>query len=576
MGLSHGSLAMVLASDLTVSGAAVVSVLAGVIAGGTAIWSLRALQGDSERYHDDLLRPFAAVAMIVAVCGAGLPAVAAPLRAGILSVVPLVAFLLLFVPWNIFAFRYAGRGTLLTRRRVLVVGSLVAVLLAVYVAIAAGLLQPAQESYSSVLLTASTLLLGTVALTFVSSGLILTAAYRHGSIPLAAGVTVIVPVAVLIIGIQVVSLSGFLTRELLAGLHFLVAATALPVAVVRYNVLVSRPGTTTLGERTVIRDLNEAVLVVDKDEEIIRSNRRAERLFGSDLDGQDLGDVVGTDIATVRELSILERWTEQGYKRFDPRVSTVTASRERTVGRTVTLIDVTNREMLRQRVQVLNRILRHNIRNNLDIIRSHAETALRNDNREQADASVTQILDVTDDVARLSANARQVERLTRNSSGEQSPVDLRGLVEEVVDTVTRDRPDVSVTIDVPSIELSVNRGLLRFALRNLVDNAVEHNDSSSPHVAVRVSERESGVRIIVADNGPGIPDTEWAVIKAGREEAHDHATSLGLWGTKWTIQEMGGEFSRQDNESGATVVIDLPTEPPVESDERVHSDSSVS
>jgi signal transduction histidine kinase len=562
---SPGALGVLLATGLTVSGTVAVSGVAGAIAGGTAVWSFRALVAGGNRSNGDLLRPFAATAAVVAVGAVGLPVAAGSLRAGVLSVVPLVTFLLVFLPWNVFAFRYAGRGTLLTRRRVLAVGSLVAVLLAVYVAVAAGLLQPSQESYSSVLLAASTLLLGAVALTFVSSGLVLTAAYRHGNVRLASGVAVVFPVAVLVIGIQVVSLSDFLTRDLLASLHLLAAAVALPVAVVRYDVLATRPGTTTLGERAVIEDLDEAVLVVDRDGEIILSNQRTERLFGADLDGQEIDAVVGTDVDSLRESSTLECWTEQGYKRFDPRVSTVTGGRDRTLGQTVTLIDVTDREMLRQRVQVLNRIFRHNIRNDLDIIRSHAEFALGTENGDggedgdRADESVERILQVTDDVARLSADARQIERLTRNSGTGQSTVNLQQLVETVVEAVTRDRPDVSVTIDVPPIELALNRELLRFALRNLVDNAVEHNDSPSPRVEIWCTERDTGIRIVVTDNGPGIPDAEWQVIEAGREDVHDHATSLGLWGTKWTVQKMGGELSRRDSESGAAVVIDLPT-----------------
>jgi signal transduction histidine kinase len=561
-------MAVVLASELTVSGTVVVSGLAGAIAGGTAVWSVRALVVGSDRPNEDLLRPFAAAAAIIAVGAVGLPVAAGPLRAGVLSVVPLVTFLLAFVPWNMFAFRYAGRGNLLTRRRVLAVGSLVAVLLVVYVSVAAGIVQPSQESYSSVLLGASTLLLGLVAITFVSGGLVLTAAYRHGNVPVASGVAVVFPVAVLVIGIQVVSLSGVLTRGLLASFHLLAAAAALPVAVARYDVLATRPGTTTLGERTVVEDLDEAVLVLDREGAIILSNRRAGRLFGADLDGQKLEDVIGADVATLRELSTLESWTDQGYKRFDPRVSTVTGGHDRPVGQTVTLIDVTNRETLRQRVQVLNRILRHNIRNDLDVIMSHAEFALRGEDGDEyreetkADESVAQILEVADEVTQLSADARQIERLTRDSSTDKTVVNLPQLVDKVVETVIGDRPDISVAVAVPQVELSINRELLRFALRNLVENAVEHNDSPSPRVEVRGTERESGVRVVVTDNGPGIPDAEWQVIEAGREEVHDHATSLGLWGTKWTVQKMGGELSRRDSESGAAVVIDLPTSSP--------------
>ena len=567
---SQSAPAVVLTSGVTVSGSVVVSGLAGAIAGGTALWSLRALWRGSSRVQADLLRPFAAVTVVIAVGAVGLPVAAGPLRAGVISVVPLLTFLVAFVPWNVFALRYAGRGDLLTRWRVLTVGTLVAVLLAVYVSVAAGYLQSSQESYSSVLLAASTLLLGFVAVTFVSSGLVLTAAYRHGNVPVAGGVTVVLPVAILVIGIQVVSLSDVLTRDLLASLHFLAAAAALPVAVARYDVLTTRPGTTRLGERTVIEDLNEAVLVLDTEGEIIRSNRQAEHLFGTDLDGHAVEGVVGADVGTLQEVSTVECWTDQGYKRLDPRVSTVTTSHDRTVGETVTLIDITGQEMLRQRVQVLNRILRHNIRNDLDVIRSHAEFVLQQgtENREatRTDESVEQILEVTDQVTQLSADARRIERLTRNASADQSVVNVPQFVTEVVETLTRDRPDVSVTVQVPTVELRINRELFRFALRNLVDNAVEHNDNPSPTIEIRGSEREPGIRLHVSDNGPGIPDTEWQVIEAGREEVHDHATSLGLWATKWTVQTMGGELSRRETGSGATVVVDLPKRSPVEND----------
>jgi signal transduction histidine kinase len=548
-----------------------VSGLAGAIAGATAVWSFRALTKGSSRIHEDLLRPFAAVTMVIAAGALCLPVAAGSLRAGVISVVPLLTFLVAFIPWNVFAFRYAGRGDLLTRWRVLTVGSLVAVLLIVYSSVAAGVFRPTQESYSSVLLAASTLLLVLVAITFVSSGLALTATYRHDTVPVTSGVAVVFPIAILVVGIQVVSLSTVLTRDLLASLHFLAAAAAFPVAIARYDVPTTRPGTPRLGERTVIKDLNEAVLVSDTEGVIVRSNRQAERLFGADLDGQDVEDVVGADNGTLREVSTLECWTDQGYKRLDPRVSTVRPGHGRTVGETVTLIDVTGREMLRQRVQVLNRILRHNIRNDIDVIRSHAEFALRHGNKSQkptrADESIERILEVTDQVTRLSADARRVERLTRNSSADQSVVDVPQLVTEVVETVTRDRPDVSVTVQVPTVELSINRELFRFALRNLVDNAVEHNDNPSPSVEVRGIKWESGIRLLISDNGPGIPDAEWQVIEAGREEVYDHATSLGLWATKWTVQTIGGELSRRDTESGATVVIDLPERSPIDNAE---------
>ncbi len=559
---NKGDIPIALAPGPTISGIMLFSGLAAIIAGTTAVWLLWALHANTTSHHEDLLRPFAAVTAVTAMGALAVPLVEQLLRAGVLSIVPLVVFLLVFVPWNLFAFRYAGRGNLVTRRRIMAMGVVVAGLLTVYIAVAAEIIHPSQEIYPSVLLAASTGLLGLVALTFVSSGLVLTETYRHKNMSVTGGLTVVFPVAMLVIGIQVVSLSDFLTRGLLAAVHLLAVAAVLPLAVLRYDVLTTRPGTTTLGERTVVQDLNEPVLVVDTDGKVIRSNQQARALFGTDIDGQSLITVIETDMTTLRETSTIECWTQRGHKRFDPRLSTVTGHKNRHLGQAVTLIDVTHREMLRQRVQVLNRIFRHNIRNNLDVIKSHAEFARETGDDDAAAQSINHIINISDDIAQMSADARQIERLTRTASIGQSTVALRSLVEQVIETTTQDRPEVTTIVDIPDIELLLNRQLLRVALRNLVDNAIEHNDSQTPRVEVTGCRRDQGVRITITDNGPGIPDTEWQVIESGHEEAHAHLTSLGLWSTKWAVQKLGGDLLRRETDRGAAVVIDLPAQSP--------------
>jgi signal transduction histidine kinase len=535
----------------------VLSVLAAACAAWTAVVAARALRTDEGRVQTDLAGPFCLVSAALAGCALAHPVVAGPLSANVISIVPLVAFLLVLIPWNAFAFRYAGRGRLVTRRRTAALTGVTALLVVVYALVAAGVLRPAQDYYASVLLGASTLLLGVVALTFVSAGLVLLAAYRHERVPLAGGAVVVAPVAVLVAAIQVVSLSSFLTRDLLAALHLLAASATLPVAITRYDALETRPGTTTLGERAVVEDLDEAVLVVGAAGDVVRSNRQADRLFGADVTGRSLEDVTGTDIDGLHAVSTHEQWTATGYRRFDPRVSTIRSDHGQSLGRTVTLIDVTDREILEQRIQVLNRILRHNIRNSIDVINAHVEAAV--DREDHPDDLLADVLSVTDEIERMSAKARRIEKLTRDSSAGASEVDLAALATTVVAEVADDHPDVTTVVDVPSRTLSVDRELLAFGLRNVVENAVEHNEGPSRRVEVRGTEAAAGVRIVVADNGPGVPEMEWRAVEAGREEATDHATSLGLWGTKWAVQTLGGELSLRESDLGGTaVVVDLP------------------
>jgi signal transduction histidine kinase len=307
----------------------------------------------------------------------------------------------------------------------------------------------------------------------------------------------------------------------------------------------------------VVEDLDEAVLVVGAAGDVVRSNRQADRLFGADVTGRSLEDVTGTDIDGLHAVSTHEQWTATGYRRFDPRVSTIRSDHGQSLGRTVTLIDVTDREILEQRIQVLNRILRHNIRNSIDVINAHVEAAV--DREDHPDDLLADVLSVTDEIERMSAKARRIEKLTRDSSAGASEVDLAALATTVVAEVADDHPDVTTVVDVPSRTLSVDRELLAFGLRNVVENAVEHNEGPSRRVEVRGTEAAAGVRIVVADNGPGVPEMEWRAVEAGREEATDHATSLGLWGTKWAVQTLGGELSLRESDLGGTaVVVDLP------------------
>ena len=47
---------------------------------------------------------------------------------------------------------------------------------------------------------------------------------------------------------------------------------------------------------------------------------------------------------------------------------------------------------------------------------------------------------------------------------------------------------------------------LQKVLSNVIDNAIQFNDKESKKVAISILENESHYQIIVADNGPGIPE----------------------------------------------------------------------
>jgi signal transduction histidine kinase len=102
--------------------------------------------------------------------------------------------------------------------------------------------------------------------------------------------------------------------------------------------------------------------------------------------------------------------------------------------------------------------------------------------------------------------------------------------------------------------------MLASAFRNLINNAVQHNDSAEPSVDVRSVVRDGSVRITIADNGPGIPDDEKADIFSKAHKGLDsEGTGMGLFLVHSLVDTYEGEIRIEDNEpTGAIFVVELP------------------
>jgi signal transduction histidine kinase len=319
---------------------------------------------------------------------------------------------------------------------------------------------------------------------------------------------------------------------------FLALPVALALGVTRYDLIDYPPGVNTVGERAVFGDTAAPVFVLDTDGNVVRTNHAAQATFD---DPETLADVADCTVTDLVRRDTVGCWTDNGRRQFDPRVTTLRTDGGATLGHAVTFVDVTAREIRRQRISVLNRVLRHNLRNQLDVIRAHAE-----------EAGAEPAVEGVDRLDRLASEIRNVERLLdREGSGTRRTV-LSSFLEQTVAAVTEGIV-VDTTVVAPDETVTVDLDLCEYVLRNLVENAVEHG-GDTPRVAVRGRLTPEGVRIVVADDGPGIPEAERAVIEAGEETPLSHATSVGLWGTRWAVGAMNGSLSFADSDLGGTAV----------------------
>ena len=139
-------------------------------------------------------------------------------------------------------------------------------------------------------------------------------------------------------------------------------------------------------------------------------------------------------------------------------------------------------------------------------------------------------------------------------------ITVESVLQEVISDMTSKYPEAELTVECPS-ELSVRASIrLRQALEELVENAIEHNDSRIPEVQISAAQNEDTVKIDIADNGPKIPAMEQNVLIKPKERSPlYHGSGLGLWLVKLIVSRSNGQIAfDQNSQAGNIICVKLP------------------
>jgi signal transduction histidine kinase len=321
------------------------------------------------------------------------------------------------------------------------------------------------------------------------------------------------------------------------------SACGLGLAVFRLDTFTRVPAVGVVGERDVVNETDDLVVVADDESRVVRANESARA--ASEVPASSAGPVtvralLGYGIDELRRAETVELDVAGTSAKYDPQVSTVVDEQDRQLGTVASLRDVTERELRKERLAVLNRVLRHNLRNQLDVANAHIEAI----DHDRADS----LAETMDRIAVTSDRARTIDRLL-SETREPVSVDVAELLRDTV--ATHDR---SIAVDTPdSLCLTVDRAALEAAVRSAVDNAVTH----ATDVTVAASPTRDGCELRIVDDGPGIPASELSALEAGTEEPLRHGSGLGLWQLTWATRTLGGDVSF-DTSDGTTVTITVP------------------
>ena len=343
----------------------------------------------------------------------------------------------------------------------------------------------------------------------------------------------------------------------------------------------------TKGElRRIIDLIPDNIFAKNRDGEYLLANEATADMYGltpSDVEGKREADLLANDAEIAAFRADDRAVIESGEPRYIPEETVTTHDGETRILETTKIPyrptdadepavlgysrDVTERkryerqlETQLENLEVLNQVVRHDIRNDLQLVSAYADI-LDGTLEDRAQGHLDIIKRSAENAVELTTTARDLAKTMLQTDADLRPVDLETRLGEQIERLLSARPSVSITVDgsIPSVDV-VADDLLEAVFRNVLKNAVEHNDTEHPKIAIAATADADHVTLRIADNGPGVPDDrKERIFGRGEQGLESAGTGIGLYLVDTLVGRYGGSVRIEDNTPrGAVVVLTLP------------------
>lgn len=220
---------------------------------------------------------------------------------------------------------------------------------------------------------------------------------------------------------------------------------------------------------------------------------------------------------------------------------------------------VTDLEAKNDSLEFINHLLRHEVLNSTQNIHGYADLVATEVDDEDLQAHLDTITDASMRVADLVEDVR-VLMDTVEGSAEPTAVDVSAVVTEEVAQARERHPGATFHADVAEDAVASGNQLVGPVVANLLQNAVVHNEGPDPTVEVTVSQDDDAVRVRVADDGPGIPQSlRESVFDRGAKGSTSDGMGIGLYLVRVLVDAFEGSVTvESDVATGAAVTVSLP------------------
>ncbi|RLM70824.1 PAS domain S-box protein [Halorubrum sp. Atlit-8R] len=319
-----------------------------------------------------------------------------------------------------------------------------------------------------------------------------------------------------------------------------------------------------------INGATDLIAAVDRDGRLLFANPQYREYHG--IGDRDVTDLTLADVVPEGSYERVERQVERalrgesveyrttrthpnrGKRTFDVRYYPLDSpDGDAPAGVVGVLRDVTDSENRARQLRVVDRVLQHNLRNALTVVRGRAQQIAAGD----ADpAAAEYVVSRADDLLETSEKAHHITEILSDGA-ETERVDVGRIVRQVAAAAADEFPSATIDVSVPDDGVAVASATtwLSRAVDELIRNAIVHHDRDRPTVEVSVETSDDSVAVRVADDGPGLSDMNRDVLVDGTAvDALYHGSGLGLWLVYWVVQQSGGSAAVADAEPRGTAV----------------------
>lgn len=223
--------------------------------------------------------------------------------------------------------------------------------------------------------------------------------------------------------------------------------------------------------------------------------------------------------------------------------------------------DVTDRRRRERQLQVMDNLLRHNLRNDMNIILGHAELVRESDN-PPIEECMQAIVETGEDLLETAEKEREIVEILVGLGGRER-LDIAAIVRNAIEDVRSGPIPIDISVSGPESADVLALPEISRAVFELLYNAVEHAENT-PEIEVTLRPHGDVVELTVSDNAPPIPANEFEPLFEGNApDAVYHGTGLGLWLVYWVVDLSEGAIDFDcSKEGGNTITVTLPRAEP--------------